>query len=56
MNCFRLCQLAVDEANESLFIEPLRRLRSLLVDLPHHHNETGMYIQRERQALCPCFD
>jgi hypothetical protein len=40
-------QLTMNEADEPLFAEPLRRLRGLLIYLTHHNNETGMYIQPE---------
>ena len=44
MNCVGLGQLAVNKANKPLLPEPLRRLEGLLIDLPYHRNETGMYI------------
>ena len=42
-----LGQLTADEGDKSLLAEPLRRLGGLLIDLPHHPNETGMNIQPE---------
>src|SRR5580658_2506110 len=40
-------QLPAHEADERLLAEPLRRLGSLLIHLPHHDNKTGMNIQPE---------
>lgn len=47
MHRIRLCNLPLDEANKALLAEPLRRLGALLIDLPHHHNETGVNVQPE---------
>jgi hypothetical protein len=44
MHCISLSQLTINEPNECLLTEPLRGLGSLLIDLPHHHNETGVNV------------